>query len=104
MMSTKSFVSGIVLGIAVGYATQKLLTQQYSLSSDKILHLVKSDLKTQGAISGSWINMQKEDYQINNSPIQVYRGGITQDIEGQSQTMEFLADCKTGKIMEIIPV
>lgn len=99
-MSRKGFVAGLLCGIALGWASQKIITENRTFSSEEILNKVKNSVETSGRVIGSWIMAKPETIERDSIPHQVYRGGITQ-LEGENENhFEFLADAKTGKILE----
>lgn len=103
-MNWKTLLAGAAVGFATSYATKEIISRNYSISSDRVLKLVKAAFKEQGPITGSWINMQKEPYETANSTHLIYRGGITRLNEGINQSYEFLADSKTGNLLDIYEI
>ncbi|PLT31482.1 PepSY domain-containing protein [Peribacillus deserti] len=99
-MNWKSLLLGIGAGFAAGYTAKQLLDKQEA-SPEKVLSHVKSLLKKDGKIQGSWIIMKPEVYQKFDLPYTVYRGGITKNTDGQQEQFEFIADAKTGSILEL---
>ncbi len=100
-MNWKTLIAGAAVGFATGYVAKEAVSRNYTLSSDRVLKIVKDIFKEQGPISGSWINMQKEPYEKAGTTHLIYRGGITRETEGLNQSFEFLADSKTGNLLDI---
>ena len=100
-MNWKSFFSGVAIGLAIGIFAAKTTEKLGTLNSEDVLAKVKNELKKKGKITGSWIIAQPETYQKNDLTYQVYRGGITCLQDHQSTTYEFLADAKTGTVLEL---
>ena len=99
-MNWKSFLGGVAIGITIGILACKTV-EQGKLSSDEVLTKVKNELKNNGKITGSWIIAIPETLRKNDLEYQVYRGGITRVIDGITDSFEFLADIKTGTILEL---
>ncbi|MBM7692935.1 putative small secreted protein [Peribacillus deserti] len=100
-MNWKSLLLGIGAGFAAGYTAKQLLDNKPEASPEKVLSHVKSLLKKGGKIQGSWILMKPEMYQKFDLPYKVYRGGITKSTHGLQEQFEFVADAKTGSILEL---
>ncbi|MHC0038909.1 PepSY domain-containing protein [Pseudoneobacillus sp. C159] len=96
-MRWSSFLLGVVVGAVSGYAANKYITEEKFMSAEKVLENAKKRFKEQGPISGSWIQMKVESYDKNTFVYQVYRGGISR---GREQ-IEFIADAKTGALLDV---
>ncbi|WP_442595556.1 PepSY domain-containing protein [Neobacillus sp. D3-1R] len=104
-MKWKSFLLGVAVGAISGYATNKYITSQTYLSAEKVLENTKRQFKEQGPISGSWIHMKLEPFQKNHVSYQVYKGGISRnDSNGKPEQFEFVADAKTGTLLDVYPI
>ncbi|KAB2338876.1 hypothetical protein F7731_04825 [Cytobacillus depressus] len=99
-MNWKSFILGVGVGLAGGYAARELLAQKTTVSPEKALANAKHAFKKSGPISGSWIHMQTEPYQKNQLKYDVYRGGISRFTGDDMEQYEFIADAKTGAILD----
>lgn len=77
-----------------------MLEQSETLSAEKVLENVKEIFKQDGPISGSWIQMKAEPFQKNNLTYEIYKGGISRNVNGITTQYEFIADAKTGTILE----
>jgi len=99
-MNWKSFLLGVAVGLAGGYAAKEILSQKTSVSPDKALSMAKEAFKKQGPISGSWILMNAEEYEKDNLHYKVYRGGISRLTGEDMKQYEFIADAGTGTILE----
>ena len=100
-MNWKSFLLGAALGFTAAIATKELLAPLGNPSPEKILAHVKERVKKNGKISGSWIVMKPEVYEKNEVTYEVYRGGITRNANGKREQFEFVADSKTGILLEL---
>ncbi|MGP7818408.1 PepSY domain-containing protein [Niallia sp. 01092] len=103
-MNWKSFLAGIGVGITTAYIATEVVAKNNSLSSDDVLNMVKKQWKEQAPITGSWINMQKELYEQANASYYVYKGGITTKKQNGVEQIEFIADSKTGRILDYHPI
>jgi predicted small secreted protein len=104
-MRWKSFLFGIALGAVSGYATNRYLTSQSFISAEKVLDYAKKRFKEQGPISGSWIHMKVEPFQKNNLTYQIYKGGVSRTlVDGSNEQYEFIADAKTGTLLDIYSI
>ncbi|WP_075982631.1 peptidase M4 [Bacillus massilinigeriensis] len=100
-MNWKSFLIGVGVGIAGGYAASEIISQKSTISPEKVLVNVKNAFKENGSINGSWINMTMEPYEKDGFHYKVFRGGITRNHDGIGEQYEFIADAKTGVIIEV---
>ncbi|WP_445489402.1 PepSY domain-containing protein [Niallia sp. 03133] len=103
-MNWRSFLAGVVIGAATAYMTTEAAAKNHILSSDHVLNIVKKQFKSQGPITGSWIHMQKEKYELENTTYNVYKGGITSHKNQAKEIIEFIADSKTGRILDYYPI
>jgi predicted small secreted protein len=99
-MRWNSFLLGVLVGAVSGYAANKYISEEKLMSAEKVLENAKKRFKEQGPISGSWIQMKAESYDKHNLIYQVYRGGISR---GRDQ-MEFIADAKTGTLLDVYSI
>ncbi|MDQ0413049.1 PepSY domain-containing protein [Mesobacillus stamsii] len=103
-MNWKAFVFGVGAGLVCAYTVKELASQKETVSADKVLNDAKAAFKKSGPISGSWINMTIEPYSIPPIEYQVYKGGITRDVDGKVEQYEFIADASTGVILHTYPL
>lgn len=103
-MRWKNFLLGVGIGFFSGYLTKTIITEKTNVSPEKVLQHIKSLVKKQGSISGSWILMQAEPYTKNEIQYTVYKGGISRNVNGTLQQFEFVADATTGTILEFSPL
>lgn len=99
-MNWKSFFIGLGVGLASGYAAKELLSKQTYVSAEKVLNSAKNTFKADGPISGSWIHMKTEPYQKGQLKYEVYKGGISRQLNGAYEQYEFIADARTGVILD----
>ncbi|WP_054753268.1 hypothetical protein [Piscibacillus salipiscarius] len=64
------------------------------------LKKVKKQLEANGPITGSWILMKLEEIEVDGETLKVYRGGVTQEIEGKRVQINFCMDAKSGEIVK----
>ncbi|MBF4499798.1 MULTISPECIES: PepSY domain-containing protein [Savagea] len=101
-MKLKDFILGIATGVAATIAVQQAMTQISKYApADNVLNEVKNAFLKEGPIEGSWIVMQPEEYQNGILTTEVYRGGITRLDNGNLQQFEFVADAKTGTLLNV---
>ncbi|WP_394137602.1 PepSY domain-containing protein [Cytobacillus oceanisediminis] len=103
-MNWKSFILGVGVGLASGYAARELLSQNASVSPEKALANAKEAFKQEGPISGSWIQMKTEPYEKGHLKYQVYKGGISRFSGEKAEQYEFIADAGTGAILDVFPL
>ncbi|MEK4201081.1 PepSY domain-containing protein [Cytobacillus sp. FSL K6-0265] len=103
-MSWKSFVLGVGVGLVGGYITREVMTEKIAASPEKALQNAKDAFKENGEISGSWIHMEKEPYQKEELSYEVYKGGISRYTGEDVKQYEFVADAKTGVIIDAYPI
>ena len=100
-MKWKKFLLGAAAGFACGYAAKIIMHKYEQIAPETILNEVKTEMKQYGKIIGSWIVMTPEVYTINNKQYKVYRGGYTQMSQEQPIQFEFIADARTGTLIEL---
>ncbi len=100
-MNWKSFFVGAAIGIIGGYTANVIISKKTNVSPERVLENVKNQFKQNGTISGSWIHMVAEPYERQQMHYQVYKGGISKNNNGESEQIEFIADAKTGTILEV---
>lgn len=103
-MNWKIFFIGVGAGLAGAYAVKEYASQKETVSADKVLQHAKAVFKKSGPISGSWINMNAEPYSKPPIEYQVYKGGISRNVDGQIEQYEFIADASTGAILDTYPL
>lgn len=103
--SLSYFKGGLALGMGVGLvggvASALWLKKKQTMSADDVLNVVKAAFLKEGAIEGSWINFEKQPLRKFAVHTEGYTGGITRLEDGQLVSYEFLADAKTGTVLEI---
>lgn len=100
-MKIKDFVIGALCGIAAGALTTIVINKQTNISSDDVLHKIKKVFNEKGKVTGSWIMTKPETIDKNSILYKVYRGGLTVLVDEEQVNYEFLADAKTGVIIDI---
>ncbi len=100
-MNWKSFLLGAAVGYAAARTAKELLDPSRNPSPEKVLADVKEHVKKNGRIYGSWIVMYPETYVKDELTYKVYRGGVTRNLDGKREQFEFVADSKTGTLLEL---
>lgn len=101
-MNWKTFILGAAAGFAAGYAVKQATDLSMKASPDKVLSNVKTAMKKDGKIYGSWIMMKPEPYHKFDLEYQVYKGGITRNTDGKQEQFEFVADADSGTVLEMV--
>lgn len=101
-----TFQGGVAIGAGIGLLTgvaSTLFMKHYKqkLSADTILQSVKKAFLKEGPIEGSWINFEKQPVRKFAVHTEGYNGGITRLEDNHLVTYEFLADAKTGSVLDI---
>nr|WP_295970979.1 PepSY domain-containing protein [uncultured Bacillus sp.] len=99
-MNWKTFFIGAGTGLAVGFAIRELITKKQTVSAEKALANAKAAFKKHGPIQGSWIQMEKQPYTKSLLEYEVYIGGISRKEDDQTVQYEFIADSKTGAVLD----
>ena len=94
------FALGIGLGFAAGYFFREQFNGLRKLTPEKALQRAKETLQQAGPINGSWIYMKPEQIERNGLLYDVYRGGITRNIDGENVQFDFYADIDSGTIID----
>ncbi|MFV0560197.1 MAG: PepSY domain-containing protein [Enterococcus sp.] len=104
--SLSYFESGLVVGASIGLvsgiASMFYYQKNKSISADKVLQSVKDAFLEEGPIEGSWIVFEKEPLRKFAVHSKIYRGGISRIEDTQIIYYEFIADAKTGTVLDII--
>ncbi|SIT85465.1 peptidase M4 [Edaphobacillus lindanitolerans] len=104
-MNMKDFAVGAVAGAVAGAAVVEAVNRaDRNVPAEKVLNNVKSAFKKEGPIEGSWIVMKTEPFRQKAVQLDVYRGGLTREIDGVFEEYEFAADAKTGTVVEITKI
>ena len=93
--------TGVVLGAVAGVLGMKLAEQQQVVKGEQVLEEVKAAFLVEGPIEGSWIELKKKPLQKFALKYQTYLGGITRLEDGALVQYEFLADAKTGTVLDL---
>ncbi|OCA92213.1 PepSY domain-containing protein [Pseudobacillus wudalianchiensis] len=96
-----TFILGAVAGAAGAVLVQQSLTKTTYVSAEKALKEVKEAFKSEGTIDGSWIKMKPEPIKKVGMDKMVYKGGVSRTIGQEREQFEFIADSKTGAIMDV---
>ncbi|TFD98277.1 PepSY domain-containing protein [Jeotgalibacillus salarius] len=93
---------GLTAGVAISQSTNVIQSNQ--VSAEKVLQNVKDQFKQEGPIDGSWIQMNPEEHQVLAVKNNVYRGGISRHHGSELEQFEFIADAKTGTVMNVYKI
>lgn len=96
----KRFIAGLGIGLAAGYLLGPSI-RNGTISPERALKEIKKTVSQTYAISGSWIHMIPETVELNQITFSVYRGGISTTNEAGTTQYEFLADTKTGALLDL---
>ena len=98
----RDFAIGVVTGLVAAVIIKEVSDRALPYKpADEVLATLKQQFKKDGHIEGTWIYMKPEYYQNGYTSIPAYRGGITQIIDGESKSFEFVADAHQGILLEI---
>lgn len=103
-MNWKSFFIGLGAGLVCGYAAREALAHRPLMNPDQTLAKAKELFKQNGPISGSWIYMKPEKYEKQGLTYTVYKGGISRMQNGHLDQYEFIADAKTGCVIDAVKI
>ncbi|MCM3086352.1 Predicted small secreted protein [Bhargavaea ginsengi] len=104
-MNVRDFAIGAVAGAVAGAAVVEAVNRaDRNVSPDKVLENVKNAFKKEGPIDGAWIVMKTEPFHQQAVELDVYRGGLSREIEGSYEQYEFAADARTGTVVEITKI
>lgn len=99
------FKNGLTVGLGLGFAggifSTIWLKNKQNLHADDVLETIKAAFVKEGPIEGSWINFEKQPLRKFAVTSQGYTGGITRTEDGQLVSYEFLADARTGTVLDI---
>jgi len=88
------------LGFVAGYVVKQQLNQYQSISPEEALERAKNKFRQLGPINGSWIYMKPEQIEKNGLTYDVYRGGVTRNIDGENIQFDFYSDIDTGTVID----
>jgi len=98
----RDFAIGVVTGLVAAVIIKEVSDRALPYKpADEVLATLKQQFKKDGHIEGTWIYMKPEYFQNGYTSIPAYRGGITQIIDGESKTYEFVADANQGILLEV---
>jgi predicted small secreted protein len=99
-MGWKKFLFGASVGALTSLLLQKQFSNEY-ISAEKALKQVKGAFKEKGKIEGSWIYTEVERYDHDGVNSDVYRGGISRQLEDELQHYDFIVNAKTGTLITV---
>ena len=92
---------GAGIGLASGIAATLWTKNKTVLKADDVLNKIKAAFQAEGPIEGSWIQFDKQPIRKFAVQLDAYSGGITRIEDGNLVCYEFLADAKTGTVLDI---
>lgn len=92
------FAAGLATAVVIKLASDKSMPYK---SADDVLSAIKEQFKENGPIDGTWIYMKPEQYSNEYTTVPAYRGGISQTVDGEQKTLEFVADAVQGILLEV---
>lgn len=99
-IKTMLFAAGLVAGsVAITWWQTR-----FERRGESILQDVKQFFQEQGEIEGSWIELEPVELERDYKLIKVFYGGITLKEHEQRTQFEFVADAKTGALLDVYPL
>lgn len=99
-MNVRKTLLALGLGFVAGYVVKQQLDQYQSITPEEALERAKNKFRQLGPINGSWIYMKPEQIEKNGLTYDVYRGGVTRNIDGENIQFDFYADIDTGAVID----
>ncbi|GGL42431.1 hypothetical protein [Sporolactobacillus putidus] len=95
-------VTAGIAGFSAGIAAGKLKGGSHRLlSSEKVLHLVRKAAKESLPVEGAWIYLSPQTMTRDSLTCKVYRGGLTAAGGKTVRHYDFIADARTGTLIEL---
>lgn len=101
LLKKRSFLIGTIFGLMIGFFVKVFLDNNKNLAPEVVLERVKDAFQRKGPVSGSWIYIEPSEFEKNGLIYDTYRGGITRTIDDEQKQYEFLADVKSGVIIDV---
>lgn len=99
----KRLTLGVGIGVVIGILASKACKSE-QLSPEHVLKKVKAVVKQEYIINGSWIHMQPETVDHVGLTYQAYRGGLTSSTVDGPVQYEFIADVKSGVLLNLTQI
>ena len=99
-MRRRDALLAISASFLVGFITKTVLSNK-QLTPEAALEAAKETFQMSGPISGSWIYMTPETLEKNGLYYNVYRGGITRQIDNKNVEYVFYVDVNTGSVVDV---
>lgn len=95
---------GTIVGTLAGVAATKKSQELFDAKTTTVLEEIKKEFTEKQDIEGSWIQSNKESISRHGIETMVYKGGFTCKEGDSFKQFEFLADAKTGSLIDIYPI
>ncbi|WP_057875937.1 hypothetical protein [Liquorilactobacillus aquaticus] len=92
---------GLLVGFATGIYANRLAKRKSYISPQKILKQIKRTFQEETPIQGAWISTFTQPFQKFAFKTQVYSGGLSRMEDHQLIQYKFLADAKTGGVLDL---
>lgn len=103
-LKKSNIVLSVGIGFLVGYVFLHQQEQNNMLTPERALQFAKEKFAEAAPIVGSWIYVKQERLEMNGLLYDTYRGGITRNIDGKNEQIEFFVDKMTGAIIYAGPM
>ncbi|QIL45705.1 hypothetical protein G7081_00685 [Vagococcus coleopterorum] len=95
---------GAIIGSLAGVSLMKKSQEVFDAKTTNVLSEIKERFTEQQEIEGSWIQSDKEVIDRLGIETEVYKGGFTCKDGDTFTQYEFIADAKTGALIDIYPL
>lgn len=99
-MKARNTLLAFGLGFIAGYFVKQQLDEYQGITPEVALEKAKDKFRRLGPINGAWIYMKPEQIEKNGLTYEVYRGGVTRNIDGENVQFDFYADVDSGTVIE----
>ncbi|GEK28553.1 hypothetical protein [Furfurilactobacillus siliginis] len=89
------------MGIAAGLGIGAFVRTRQFKHPDHILTNVKASFRKSGPLDGAWIEHHPVPFKRFGTQAMVYQGGVMKHEDGQLIVYDFLADSKSGKVVDV---
>ncbi|RYM02114.1 hypothetical protein EWH99_11610 [Sporolactobacillus sp. THM7-7] len=89
-----------VAGFAAGLAVRGLVSGRL-LGAEKVLRIVRRTAGKTLPVDGAWIYLSPQNVTRDALSLQIYRGGLTAAGARSVRHFDFMADARTGTLIEL---